>query len=182
MNTNNIQTTEVSVLSFQSEASRQYLSGTKIWGGIGFAMFGTLMLLPRSVTKWEESYIDDATSNFKRAFTEAPVWDEDHWEINYVGHPYVGSLFYNTVRSQGGTMFHSFLFSAFASTSWEYLYEGAAEQPSIQDLIVTPVVGSILGELIHQATSSMKSNGYSIWEAAFVTIFNPMEVIQNGYK
>ncbi len=182
LNTNNIQTTEVSVLSFQSETSRQYLSGTKIWGGIGFAMFGTLMLLPRSVTKWEESYIEDATSNYKRAFSEPPVWDEDHWEINYIGHPYVGSLFYNTVRSQGGTMFHSFLFSAFASTSWEYLYEGAAEQPSIQDLWVTPVVGSILGELIHQATSSMKHNGYSIWEAAFVTIFNPMEVIQNGYK
>jgi len=181
-NINNIQTTEVSVLSFQSEASRQYLSGTKIWGGIGFAMFGTLMLMPKSVTKWEENYIEDAMSNFNRAFSEPPVWDEDHWEINYVGHPYAGSLFYNTIRSQGGSVFHSFLFSAFASTSWEYLYEGMAEQPSIQDLWVTPVIGSVLGELIHQATSSMKHNGYSIWEAMFVTVFNPMEVIQNGYK
>lgn len=182
LNVNDIQTTEFSVLSFQSEVSSKYLSGTKIWGGIGFAMFGTLMLLPRTVTKWEEGYIDDATSNFNRAFSEAPVWDEDHWEINYLGHPYAGSLYYNTVRSQGGTIFHSFVFSALASTTWEYLYEGMAEQPSIQDLIVTPIVGSILGELIHQATSKMKSNGYSFWEAAFVTIFNPMEVIQNGYK
>ncbi len=138
--------------------------------------------MPRSVTKWEESYINDATSNFSRAFSEPPVFDEDHWEINYIGHPYVGSLFYNTIRSQGGSVFHSFIFSAFASTSWEYLYEGMAEQPSIQDLIVTPIVGSLLGEIIHQTTLSMKSNGYSIWEAMFVTVFNPMDVIQNGYK
>ena len=182
LNTNNIQTTEFSVLSFQSEVSSQYLSGTKFWGGIGFAMFGTLMLLPRSVTKWEEGYIEDATSNFSRAFSEPPVMDEDHWEINYIGHPYAGSLYYNTIRSQGGSVFQSFMFSAFVSTGWEYLYEGAAEQPSIQDLIVTPVLGSILGEAIHQTTLSMKSNGYSIWEAIFVTIFNPMDVIQNGYK
>lgn len=181
-NINDIQTTEVSILSFQSEEASQYLSGTKIWGGIGFAMFGTLMLLPRSLTKWEEGYVEDALSNFSRAFSEPPVWDEDHWEINYIGHPYAGSLYYNTIRSQGGTVFHSFLFSAFVSTGWEYLYEGMAEQPSIQDLIVTPVVGSILGEVIHQTTLSMKSNGYSIWEAVFVTIFNPMDVIQNGYK
>ncbi len=181
-NKNSIQTTEFSILSFQSHEAGEYLEGTKIWGGIGFAMFGTLMILPRSVTKWEENYIEDAKLNFKRAFSEPPVWDEDHWEINYIGHPYAGSLYYNTIRSQGGSIFHSFLFSAFVSTGWEYLYEGMAEQPSIQDLIVTPVVGSILGEFIHIATEDMKHNGYSIWEAAFVTIFNPMEVIQNGYK
>lgn len=181
-NKNSINTSEFSVLSFQSAEANQYLSGTKIWGGIGFAMFGTLMILPRSVTKWEENYIENATSNFNRAFSEPPVWDEDHWEINYIGHPYAGSLYYNTIRSQGGTMLHSFIFSAFVSTGWEYLYEGMAEQPSIQDLIVTPVVGSILGEVIHQATLSMKKGGYNFWEAAFVTIFNPMDVIQNGYK
>ena len=181
-NRNNINTSEFSILSFQSAEANQYLSGTKVWGGVGFVMFGTLMLLPKSVTKWEDDYIEDAMSNFNRAFSEAPVWDPDDWGINYIGHPYAGSLYYNTIRSQGGTAFHSFLFSAFASTSWEYLYEGMAEQPSIQDLVVTPVVGSILGELIHQATTSMKRNGYNFWEAAFVTIFNPMEVIQNGYK
>lgn len=178
---NQIYTNEFSILDFQSTHAEQYLSGTKIWGGIGFGMFGALMLMPKSVTKWQEDYIDDAMSNLNRAFTEPPVMDEDHWEINYVGHPYAGSLFYNTIRAQGGTVFHSFLFSAFASTSWEYLYEGVAEQPSIQDLIVTPIAGAVLGELIHQATIGMKRNGFSVFEAAFVTVFNPMYVILNGY-
>ena len=153
---NNIYTNEFSIFDFQSVQAEQYLSGTKVWGGIGVAMVGVLMLAPRSVTKWKEGYIDDAMSNLKRAFNEPPVWDEDHWQINYVGHPYAGSLYYNTIRSQGGTIFNSFLFSAIISTGWEYVYEGVAEQPSIQDLFVTPVVGSILGELIHQATLGMK--------------------------
>ena len=179
---NQIYTNEFSILDFQSTHAEKYLSGTKIWGGIGFGMVGVLMLMPKSVTKWQDGYIDDAMSNLNRAFSEPPVMDEDHWEINYIGHPYAGSLFYNTIRAQGGTVFHSFLFSTFASTSWEYLYEGAAEQPSIQDLIVTPIAGAVLGELIHQATIGMKRNGFSVFEAAFVTVFNPMYVILNGYR
>ncbi len=179
---NDIYTNEFSILDFQSAQADQYINGSKIWGGTFVGMFGVLMLMPRSVTKWEEGYIDDAISNLDRAFSEPPVWDEDHWEINYIGHPYAGSLYYNTIRAQGGSMLSSFLFSAFVSTGWEYVYEGVAEQPSIQDLFVTPVAGAILGELIHQATLGMKKNGYSIFEAAFVTIFNPMHVIMNGYK
>lgn len=179
---NDIYTNEFSILDFQSVQAEQYLSGTKIWGGIGVAMVGILMLAPSSVTKWKEGYIDNAMSNLKRAFNEPPVWDEDHWQINYVGHPYAGSLYYNTIRAQGGTVFDSFLFSAIISTGWEYVYEGVAEQPSIQDLFVTPVAGAILGELVHQATLGMKKNGFSVFEAAFVTVFNPMYVIINGYN
>ncbi|VAX18811.1 hypothetical protein MNBD_IGNAVI01-1151 [hydrothermal vent metagenome] len=179
---NNIYTNEFSILDFQSVQTEQYLSGTKVWGSIGVAMVGVLMLAPRSVTKWKEGYIDDAMSNLKRAFNEPPVWDEDHWQINYVGHPYAGSLYYNTIRAQGGSIISSFLFSAFISTGWEYVYEGVAEQPSIQDLFVTPIAGAILGELIHQATLGMKKNGFSVFEAAFVTVFNPMYVITNGYN
>ncbi len=179
---NQIYTNEFPILEFQSPAAQQYWSGTKFWGGIGVAMIGVLMVAPKSFTKWEEGYIDNAQANLRRAFSEPPVWDEDHWEINYIGHPYAGALYYNTIRAQGGSMINSFIFSAIISTGWEYLYEGVAERPSIQDLWVTPVVGSILGEIIHQATMGMRKNGYSIFEAAFVTVFNPMYVILNGYN
>lgn len=179
---NHIYTNEFPILEFQSVAAQQYWSGTKFWGGIGVAMIGVLMVTPKSITKWEDDYIENASSNLKRAFSEPPVWDEDHWEINYIGHPYAGALYYNTIRAQGGSMLNSFIFSAIISTGWEYLYEGVAERPSTQDLIVTPVAGAILGELIHQATLGMRKNGYSIFEAAFVTVFNPMYVILNGYN
>ncbi len=179
---NDIYTNEFPILEFHTTHSKQYMAGTAIWGGLGFGMVGALMLAPRSFTKWEDDFWEDAKANMKRAFNEPPVWDEDHWEINYIGHPYAGSLYYNTIRAQGGTIFHSFLFSAFISTGWEYVYEGVAEQPSIQDLIVTPVVGAILGEAVHQTTMAMRKNGFNIFEAAFVTLFNPMYVILNGYN
>ena len=165
-----------------SEHGKQFLVGSKIWGGIGFGMMGVLMVMPRTITRWQDDYLQDAVSNLEDAYSKAPVWDEDHWEINYIGHPYAGSLYYNTIRAQGGNPFQSFVFSAFISTSWEYLFEATAEIPSIQDLIVTPIAGSIIGELTHQATLHMQKNGYNIVEKICVTIINPMHVLINGYR
>jgi len=76
----------------------------------------------------------------------------------------------------------SFIFSAIQSCLWEYVFEAVAEQPSIQDLIITPVVGAPLGELIHYGTLKMKENGFSLLEKILVTILNPAFVVNNGYK
>ena len=165
-----------------SDHGQQFLVGSKIWGGIGFGMMGVLMVMPRTITRWQDDYLQDAVSNLEHAYSKAPVWDEDHWEINYIGHPYAGSLYYNTIRAQGGNPFQSFVFSAFISTSWEYLFEATAEQPSIQDLIVTPIAGAIFGELTHQATLQMQKDGFNIVEKICVTIINPMHVLINGYR
>ena len=68
------------------------------------------------------------------------------------------------------------------STGFEYLVESWSEKPSIQDLIVTPVVGSILGELIYLATQEMRKDGFSTAEKIIVTVINPFYVFQNGYR
>ena len=70
----------------------------------------------------------------------------------------------------GATPRHSY-------TQWEYLFEAVAEQPSIQDLLITPITGSILGEVIHGATLSMKQNGTSFIEKAVILVINPMSVV-----
>jgi len=165
-----------------SDYGKQWLKGTKLLVGVGVGMMGTLMILPRSVTRWQDSFVEDAMYNLNESFTSPPIWDEDHWEINYVGHPYAGSIYYNTLRCQGATVPQSVVFSTFISTAWEYLYEGVAERPSIQDLVVTPVAGSILGELTHQATVKMKRNGTNIFEKTFITIMNPVHAVFKGYS
>ncbi|WP_203249645.1 MULTISPECIES: DUF3943 domain-containing protein [Cysteiniphilum] len=64
----------------------------------------------------------------------------------YIGHPYAGAIYYMAARDSGFGEFESFLYSAFISTFfWEYGVEAFAEVPSIQDLIVTPVDGWLLG-------------------------------------
>lgn len=107
--------------------------------------------------------------------------DEDDWGFNYVGHPLAGALYYNTVRSQNATWFQSFMFSAVQSAIWEYIIEGVAEQPSIQDLIITPIAGTILGEAFHQLTMGMRKNGFKFSEKVATLVLNPMFVLNNGF-
>lgn len=173
---------DVQVFFTRSTYGRQFLNGCKIIGGVELGVLTMLMLMPRSFTRWEEDYMQDAVRNLKRAYTSPPVWDQDHWFHNYLSHPYGGSIYYNTVRAQGATPFQSFIFSAFISTAWEYVIEAIAERPSTQDLFITPVVGSVLGELVHQAANGMKKNGCTFPEKVLITVLNPMEVVFNGYR
>ena len=159
----------------------QFFNGFKLVAGAELALLGVMMALPKEVTKWQDDFVQDAMRNLGEAYTSPPVWDQDDWALNYVGHPYAGSIYYNCVRAQGGTVFGSFMFGLFASTMWEYFVEAVAERPSTQDLIVTPVTGAILGELTHQLTTAMKKNGTTFPEKVVITVLNPASVIFRGY-
>ena len=163
--------------SFWKKAGR----GELLIGGIEVIGMVTLMLMPKEVTKWEPGWIKAAEKNLIRAFSTPPVWDKDDWALNYIGHPIAGTYYYNAVRSQNATRWQSFLFATVQSCIWEYVIEGVAERPSIQDLIVTPVFGALLGEPIHLATMSMRKKGFSFFEKVFVLVFNPLFVINNGF-
>ena len=163
--------------SFWKKAGR----GELLIGGIEVIGMVTLMLMPKEVTKWEPGWIKAAEKNLIRAFSTPPVWDKDDWALNYIGHPIAGTYYYNAVRSQNATRWQSFLFATVQSCIWEYVIEGVAERPSIQDLIVTPIFGALLGEPIHLATMGMRKNGFRFFEKVFVLVFNPMFVINNGF-
>jgi len=162
-----------------------------IWKKIGRAelfiggaeLFGitVLMLTPKEVTGWSPDWTQDAWRNMKRSLSNPPVWDDDDWQLNYIGHPVAGSYYYNSLRSQNASIFHSFLFATAQSFIWEFFIEATAEKPSIQDLIVTPIAGAILGESTHRVTMNMRRNGFNFFEKIFVVIFNPMFFLNNGF-
>jgi hypothetical protein len=144
-----------------------------------------LVLAPANITMWgrdDKFKLPVILSQYRSTFTKPPVFDHDLWYINYVGHPYQGAYYYNSIRSQGATVFQSSLFCLGQSFLWEYVWEGGMEQPSIQDLIVTPVFGALLGELSHVATLQMSKNGYTWFEKVLVCIINPSYAINNGFK
>jgi hypothetical protein len=162
--------------------------GQKILRGSGSILISQalsvclLLALPEKTSNWDKSRFSKFKENYKEAFTKPPVVDTDKWYINYIGHPYQGSLYYNAYRSQGAKFWQASLFALAHSTTWEYLIESGFERPSIQDLVVTPCVGSLLGELFHFSTLKMSKNGFRWYEAMFVSIFNPMYAINNGFK
>ena len=150
-------------------------------GGAELLGITVLMLSPKDVTGWSPDWAQDAWRNVKRSLSTPPVWDDDDWQLNYIGHPIAGSYYYNSLRSQHASIFHSFLFATAQSFIWEYFIEATAEKPSTQDLIVTPIVGAILGESAHRLTMNMRRNGFNFFEKVFVIIFNPLFVMNNGF-
>lgn len=151
--------------------------------GLALVGAGVYAFAPSSFVGGDkEGQWQDAWGHFKEAWTKPPVFDKDPASVNYLGHPYFGSLFYLTQRNYDESPLRSFLFSVFMSTCFEYFVESWSERPSINDLIVTPVVGSILGEVIYLATKEMRKDGFTTAEKIMVTVINPMYVFQNGYR
>ncbi len=164
---------------------RKALRGSIPVFGVEILSSLALILLPESVSQWEKSTIlhwSYIKSQFKKSYTEAPVIDPDLFIVNYIGHPYQGAYYYNAVRSQNATKWQSAFFCLAHTLAWEFVLEAGFEQPSIQDLIVTPSTGVILGELIHRATIHMGRKGYTWYEKIFIWAFNPMFALNNGFN
>lgn len=161
---------------------KKFFRGSCLVFGFNTLSSALLIAMPENTTKWDKAAVANMRPQYKRTFTKAPVIDGDLWYVNYIGHPYEGACYYNALRSQGATWWQSGLFSIGHSLLWEYIAEGGMEQPSMQDMLVTPLVGSLLGELIHYSTLRMGRNGFTWYEKAFVCVLNPMYVLTNGLR
>ena len=116
--------------------------------GYQFVALGVLYVAPESVSGWTDESKEDYTFRKWRDNTSKPVWDEDVWWINYVTHPYWGGAYYTQARERGLDRMRAFWYSALLSTLYEYGAESLAEPVSIQDLVVTPVGGFLVGEYL----------------------------------
>ena len=115
--------------------------------GYQVVAIGILFLLPEDVSNWDgkshgvSQWVDNASR---------PTFDEDSWWLNYLAHPYVGATYYIRARERGFGPWGSFAYSALASAMYEFGVESFFERPSIQDLIVTPVGGAVLGAFVFE--------------------------------
>lgn len=133
------------------------------------AFVGTLFvleLLPEDATSWNRAAIQQ-TPMFKRwfrnIFKRGPEWDHDNPIFNYVLHPYAGAAYFMSARSCGFSFWGSMLYSAAISTvGWEFGIEAFMERPSYQDIVITPVVGSLLGELMYKGKRCIVEHGYEM--------------------
>ncbi len=162
-------------------------SQTKLMFGLGVGVAGFIALLPPDISNWDRSDGDDGLAKkWWDNVRAGPVWDEDVWTINYIGHPYFGGVYYQVARKSGYSQWDSFSYSALMSTFyWEYGLEAFAEVPSIQDLVVTPVGGWIYGEWAHQTEKDIIANGGTVWGSkgwGGISLFflDPVGSIGNG--
>lgn len=133
------------------------------------AFVGTLVVLeclPEDATNWNRAAIQSVPP-FKRwyrnIFVRDPEWDHDSPVFNYILHPYAGAVYFMSARTQGFNFWQSLLYSACISTvGWEFGIEAFMERPSYQDLFITPVVGSVIGELFYKLKRNIVSNDYRL--------------------
>lgn len=133
------------------------------------AFVGTLLVLeclPEDATSWNRAELQDVPL-FKRWYNhvidKGVEWDHDKFYFNYLLHPYAGGVYFMAARSCGFNFWQSLLYCTIISNvGWEYGIEAFMERPSIQDLFVTPIIGSCIGEGFYRIKRQIVDQNYRL--------------------
>ncbi len=151
--------------------------------GMHWVVIGILYVSPESFSGWSEEqknsdYFAKWRSNVKQA-----VWDKDDFYVNYVLHPYWGSTYYTRGRERGLSRSGAFWFSALQSALYEFGTEAFFEKPSIQDLIVTPGFGALLGMYFETVRDGIKrrAGSLSFGDKTLLVVTDPLGAIGHQF-
>ncbi len=120
--------------------------------GLAFAWQGLILGLG---TWWywanaSENAKDWEFPSFRSRLTgEAVRFDDNHFTINHVSHPFAGAAYYGMARSAGMGIAGATGMTILSSSIWEYLLEWR-EQVSLNDQFFTPLGGIAIGEGIYR--------------------------------
>ncbi len=150
--------------------------------GVQFAIIGVLYVLPESVSAWTEEQKEEYSLQKWWDNIRDPVWDKDEWYINYLLHPYWGSTYYIRGRERGFGRMDSFWYSVFLSALYEFGAEALFEKPSIQDLIVTPVGGTLIGLYFDDVRAGIKAKPgkRGLGDQTVLVLTDPLGAISGG--
>lgn len=138
------------------------------------AFVGTLLVLeclPEGAIAWNRAELQDVplSKRWRQHVIEQGLeWDHDKFYFNYILHPYAGTAYFMAARSCGFNFWKSaFYCSLISNIGWEYGIEASMERPSIQDLLITPIVGSCIGESFFRTKRKLVSNSYRLFNSSF---------------
>jgi hypothetical protein len=98
-----------------------------------------------------------SVGSVRRNLHSSWVEDRDPFEINQMGHPYQGSVYFNIARSNGLTFWESLGYAFAGSAVWEVA--GETTPPSRNDQITTSFGGSFLGEALYRMANLVLDQG-----------------------
>jgi hypothetical protein len=91
-------------------------------------------------------------ANIKEGFT----YDDNQFKTNQWSHPFNGSAYYNSARSNGLNYWTSAAYAGFGAFFWECC--GETHPMSINDMVSTTIGGIALGEMQYRLSSEILDN------------------------
>lgn len=174
---------------YTADANKRVPNWNGIWRDTGtlfgsqIVAAGVIYIMPESISGWSGEQKKNSFKKYAQNFA-SPVIDKDKVYVNYLLHPYWGATYYTRARDRGLDKGASFAYSAMISTMFEFGVECFYEKPSFQDLIVTPVAGSLIGALIFEPwRDSIKRKGALRWhDHAVLVATDPVGVLSLGFE
>lgn len=117
------------------------------WYFLGYqaATIGIIYAMPEGVSGWTQEQKDGYSVSIWWDNVTHPQIDSDDSYINYILHPYWGAAYFVRAKERGYNDIESFWYSVLLSSAYEFGVEALFEEPSIQDVITTPIGGSLVG-------------------------------------
>jgi hypothetical protein len=132
----------------------------KGYGVAAAEILGFQVLLNRFDNAFEGSDYSVNVGTMRRNLHSSWVLDQDPFEVNQLGHPYQGSVYFNAARSNGMNFWESMGYAFAGSAVWEIAGENTP--PSRNDQITTSFGGTFLGEALYRMSSLVLENGYGL--------------------
>lgn len=104
--------------------------------------------------------------------------DTNHFNTNFISHPFAGTLYYTAARSNHLSVSESFGYALVGALSWEMFGE-LREEVSINDVIVTSTSGLALGETFTQLSSFFYRSKKSFRNDVLAALFSPAKALND---
>ncbi len=90
-------------------------------------------------------------------------WSNDRYMYHHFLQSYAGTALYMSARGSGLSSWRSFLYNVAMSTFlMQYESETLKESPSVRNMLLTPMVGAVVGECFYRAKRNIVSHGYEV--------------------
>lgn len=123
------------------------------WAPLAMGLFQNVVVWAWDYYVLDKNYARTNPRIWKRNLEEGWKWDDNHFAVNFFGHPYQGSFYFTAARSMGYSFYPGFLYTLTGSYVWEMFCE--REYPSTNDLIVTSLGGTIYGEILYRLSERL---------------------------
>ena len=172
-----VMTTPAQLPSADFGADSQWRPAPQLWHALGDVLLTNAVFLMADRFVMNEPYSRVQLHSIHQNLRSRFVWDNDYYFVNHIGHPYQGSIFFNSARSKGYSLLQSVPFVVAGSLVWEYC--GETERPSLNDMVTTLAGGTMWGEMTHRMTREVLDDGDTggsrVAREVVAAVLNPME-------